>query len=199
MCLSGWLKPPVVPSNLVRVLLDADLWHFGVLTSSMHMAWLRQIGGTPQERLPVFHRDRLQYIPLAEATDPQRARIRLLAPGSPRRARAVFDLDAGRPLRYRCHASAIAETTARSTGRWTSYTAPPVHWRSRPGGASLRTLRKTRGASGCRDPTTGFRANRIAKTSPQECRDGRPGICATEAEATASPGGHRDGAPGKPG
>ena len=41
----GWLEPPVIPSNLVRVLLDADLWHFGILTSHMHMAWLRQIGG----------------------------------------------------------------------------------------------------------------------------------------------------------
>jgi hypothetical protein len=26
-------------------LLGADLWHFGVLTSRMHMAWLRHIGG----------------------------------------------------------------------------------------------------------------------------------------------------------
>jgi N-6 DNA Methylase len=44
----GWLEPPTIPSNLVRVLMDADLWHFGVLTSAMHMAWLRQIGGRLQ-------------------------------------------------------------------------------------------------------------------------------------------------------
>ncbi len=42
----GWLAPPVIPSNLVRVLQSADLWHFGILTSTMHMAWLREIGGT---------------------------------------------------------------------------------------------------------------------------------------------------------
>lgn len=41
----GWLEPPTVPSDLVFVLQDADLWHFGVLTSRMHMAWLRHIGG----------------------------------------------------------------------------------------------------------------------------------------------------------
>lgn len=41
----GWLEPPVVPSNLVRILLSADFWHFGILTSRMHMAWLRHIGG----------------------------------------------------------------------------------------------------------------------------------------------------------
>jgi hypothetical protein len=41
----GWLKPPTIPSNLVRVLENADTWHFGILTSRMHMAWLRNIGG----------------------------------------------------------------------------------------------------------------------------------------------------------
>lgn len=41
----GWLTPPTIPSNLVQNLLDAGLEHFGVLTSAMHMAWLRDIGG----------------------------------------------------------------------------------------------------------------------------------------------------------
>ena len=40
-----WLEPPVIPSNLVKVLLGADGPIFAVLTSSMHMAWLRYIGG----------------------------------------------------------------------------------------------------------------------------------------------------------
>jgi hypothetical protein len=61
------------------VLLDADLWHFGVLTSSMHMAWLRQIGG----RLKSDYRYSIGIVyntfPWPEATDPQRARIRSLA------------------------------------------------------------------------------------------------------------------------
>jgi hypothetical protein len=41
----GWLDPPVIPSDLLHVLLEGDLWHFGVLTSAMHMAWLKEIGG----------------------------------------------------------------------------------------------------------------------------------------------------------
>ncbi len=41
----GWLEPPTIPSNLLRALAGATLWHFGILTSAMHMAWLRQIGG----------------------------------------------------------------------------------------------------------------------------------------------------------
>ena len=41
----GWLAPPVIPSNLVRVLENATLAGFALLTSAMHMAWLRHIGG----------------------------------------------------------------------------------------------------------------------------------------------------------
>ena len=41
----GWLDPPTIPSNLVRILENATLTHFALLTSTMHMAWLRHIGG----------------------------------------------------------------------------------------------------------------------------------------------------------
>ena len=41
----GWLEPPVIPSNLVRILENATLTDFALLTSAMHMAWLRQVGG----------------------------------------------------------------------------------------------------------------------------------------------------------
>ena len=41
----GWLEPPTVPSDLVFVLQDATKPVFALLTSAMHMAWLRHIGG----------------------------------------------------------------------------------------------------------------------------------------------------------
>ena len=41
----GWLEPPTIPSNLVRVLEGASLSEFALLTSAMHMAWLRHVGG----------------------------------------------------------------------------------------------------------------------------------------------------------
>ena len=41
----GWLEPPVIPSNKLRILVDATLPQFAILTSAMHMAWLRHIGG----------------------------------------------------------------------------------------------------------------------------------------------------------
>ena len=46
----GWLEPPTIPSNLVRVLENATLADFALLTSAMHMAWLRQIGGRLESR-----------------------------------------------------------------------------------------------------------------------------------------------------
>ena len=41
----GWLRPPFVPSNKLLVVQNAELWQFALLTSAMHMAWLRYIGG----------------------------------------------------------------------------------------------------------------------------------------------------------
>lgn len=41
----GWLKPPSIPSEATLILPDANLREFGLLTSAMHMTWLRHIGG----------------------------------------------------------------------------------------------------------------------------------------------------------
>ena len=41
----GWLEPPTIPSDLIFVLQDASLADFALLTSAMHMAWLRHVGG----------------------------------------------------------------------------------------------------------------------------------------------------------
>ena len=41
----GWLEPPVVPSNKLRLLPNATLQDFALLTSAMHMAWMRLVCG----------------------------------------------------------------------------------------------------------------------------------------------------------
>jgi hypothetical protein len=41
----GYLTSNVIASNLVNVIPDATLYHFGILTSTMHMAWMRQVCG----------------------------------------------------------------------------------------------------------------------------------------------------------
>ncbi|MDD9962270.1 MAG: class I SAM-dependent DNA methyltransferase [Gammaproteobacteria bacterium] len=46
----GWLEPPTIPSDLIFVLQDASLADFALLTSAIHMAWLRHIGGRLESR-----------------------------------------------------------------------------------------------------------------------------------------------------
>ena len=46
----GWLEPPTIPSDLVFVLQNASLADFALLTSAMHMAWLRHVGGRLESR-----------------------------------------------------------------------------------------------------------------------------------------------------
>ena len=41
----GWLEPPTIPSNLLKVLREASLAEFGLLSSAMHMAWVRAVAG----------------------------------------------------------------------------------------------------------------------------------------------------------
>ena len=44
------MEPPTIPSDLVFVLQNATLADFALLTSAMHMAWLRHVGGRLESR-----------------------------------------------------------------------------------------------------------------------------------------------------
>jgi hypothetical protein len=46
----GWLEPPTIPSDLVFILQLAKAFDFTILTSAMHMSWLRYIGGRLESR-----------------------------------------------------------------------------------------------------------------------------------------------------
>ena len=41
----GYLEPPVIPSEKLRLLPNATLVDFALLTSAMHMAWMRAVTG----------------------------------------------------------------------------------------------------------------------------------------------------------
>lgn len=41
----GFEKPPTLCSNLVKILPEATLYHFGILSSLMHNAWMRTVCG----------------------------------------------------------------------------------------------------------------------------------------------------------
>jgi hypothetical protein len=46
----GFLDKHIIASNLAYTVPNATLYHFGVLTSAMHMAWIRQVCGRLEGR-----------------------------------------------------------------------------------------------------------------------------------------------------
>ena len=82
----GWLEPPTIPSDLVFVFQNAALADFALLTSAMHMAWLRHVSGRLESRyrysiglvyntfpMPPGDLDRSKLKPLAQAVLDARA------------------------------------------------------------------------------------------------------------------------------
>ncbi len=41
----GFIDPDILSSNLVKVVSEGDIYHFGILTSNVHMAWTRAVCG----------------------------------------------------------------------------------------------------------------------------------------------------------
>lgn len=41
----GFMPPEAIASNLCLIVPNANLYHFGILTSFMHMAWVKNVGG----------------------------------------------------------------------------------------------------------------------------------------------------------
>ena len=46
----GFMTPDILCSNLVKIIPDATLYHLGVLTSNVHMAWMRAVCGRLEMR-----------------------------------------------------------------------------------------------------------------------------------------------------
>ncbi|MDE2302787.1 MAG: hypothetical protein KGK11_09535, partial [Sphingomonadales bacterium] len=86
----GWLEPPVIPSNKLRILMEASLWEFGVVTSRAHMAWTAHIGGRLKSDFQYGIGLNYNTFPWPDATPAQRAKIEALA-------QAVLDARAAWP------------------------------------------------------------------------------------------------------
>ena len=72
----GFMRPDIIASNLVLVVPGAELYHFGVLSSAMHMAWVRQVCGRMKSDLRYSNRIVYNNYPWpAEPTAVQRARV----------------------------------------------------------------------------------------------------------------------------
>lgn len=46
----GYVNPQVISSNATLLITDASIYHFGVLTSNVHMAWVRAVCGRLEMR-----------------------------------------------------------------------------------------------------------------------------------------------------
>lgn len=75
----GWLQPPTVPSNKLRIARDIEAWQFGVLTSQTHMAWCRYIGGRIKSDFQYSISLNYNAFPWPALTDADKARLNDLA------------------------------------------------------------------------------------------------------------------------
>ena len=75
----GWLEPPAIPSNLVRVQENASLPTFALLTSAMHMAWMRTVAGRLESRYRYSIGVVYNTFPVPATTKRQRDRLTELA------------------------------------------------------------------------------------------------------------------------
>ena len=71
----GFLSSQIFASDLVFLIPDAEIYHFGVLTSSVHMAWMRAVCGRLESRYRYSKDIVYNNFPWPQLTEGQRARV----------------------------------------------------------------------------------------------------------------------------
>lgn len=71
----GFMDKNTIASNLVFTITDASLYHFGVLTSNVHMAWMRVVCGRLEMRYRYSKDIVYNNFPWCQPTEEQKARI----------------------------------------------------------------------------------------------------------------------------
>ena len=77
----GFMTPNILCSDLVFIIPDATLYHFGVLTSNVHMAWMRAVCGRLKSDYRYSKDVVYNNFPWPTPTDAQRAKIEQTAQG----------------------------------------------------------------------------------------------------------------------
>lgn len=77
----GFVKPDIIASNLVLIVPNATLYHFGVLESNIHMAWMRAVCGRLKSDYRYSANIVYNNFPWPDATDAQKAKIEQTAQG----------------------------------------------------------------------------------------------------------------------
>ena len=85
----GFLDSDTIPTNAVIIIPGAELYHFGVLTSNVHMSWMRAIAGRLEMRYRYSKDIVYNNFPWPSPTEEQRKRIEDTARGI-LQARALY-------------------------------------------------------------------------------------------------------------
>ena len=70
-----YLHGDVIPTNQIQTIPDATLYHFGILTSNVHMAWMRTVCGRLEMRYRYSKDIVYNNFPWCNPTDAQRQKI----------------------------------------------------------------------------------------------------------------------------
>ena len=71
----GFMTPDIICSDLVLIVPNSELYHFGVLTSNVHMAWMRAVCGRLEMRYRYSKELVYNTFPWPTPTDERKARI----------------------------------------------------------------------------------------------------------------------------
>jgi hypothetical protein len=165
----GFVIPEIIALGTTLIVPDAELFHFGVLSSTMHMAWMRAVCGRLESRYQYSAGIVYNNFPWPESTEAQRRAIEAAAqevlgarakfPGStladlydpvtmpPELARAHADLDRAVDKEYGKTAFATEmERVAFLFERYELLTRPLL--------PPTRSGRKRRGSGGPKRPST---------------------------------------------
>jgi hypothetical protein len=75
----GFMDENTIASNLVLILPNATLYHFGIMESNVHMAWVRAIGGRLKSDYRYSNKVVYNNFPWPVPTDEQKAKIEATA------------------------------------------------------------------------------------------------------------------------
>ena len=96
----GMMTPDIIASDLCLMVPAASPYHFGVLTSAMHMAWMRQVCGRLKSDYRYSNNLVYNNFPFPpEPDEKRRARVAQNRTSYSRRARTVHWRNSCRPLR----------------------------------------------------------------------------------------------------
>lgn len=99
----GFLGNDVIPTNLALIVPNANLYHFGILISNVHMAWMRAVCGRLEMRYRYSKDIVYNNFPWCNPTPEQKARIE-------KTAQAILD---ARALYPNCSLADLYDETAK--------------------------------------------------------------------------------------